>query len=222
MALLGSFGHLLLLFLPPFLLAAYPSPVCNVWSKTPSQLDICQDPSFDAAVSVSESQMLLFKGRHMWLLDILNYQVSLPQANCLLDSCLAPTSPSPSPQMDPPQSPPLYFVWNEHSNAHGHSQHLDRICVQGVSTRDRSVVHPFSPFIASSLPTLIFAECQFSRLSPFCFHSLPRLERFVNFPSTYGRPQTTYFKAVVSPLFGHLTAGMAMPTVPTVAPVPPM
>lgn len=193
MALLGSFGHLLLLlFLPPFLLAANHSFVCNVWSKTPSQLDICQDPSFDAAVSVSESQVLLFKGSHMWLLDILNYQVSAPQANCL-DSCFAPNSSSP--QMDPSQSPPSYYVWNEHSNAHRHSQHLNRICVQGVSTRDRSVVHPFSTFIASSLPTLIFAECQFS----ICFLF------FLSLSLSLGWPDLSIFRQLAADRKRHIS-----------------
>ena len=37
---------------------------------------LCQDPTFDAAVSVFEAHILLFKHDTIWLLDMLTYQLS--------------------------------------------------------------------------------------------------------------------------------------------------
>lgn len=118
-----------------------PQPVCDPWSEDHSSKpppDICTNPSFDAAVSVSDSQMLLFKGAHMWLLDSLNYQVSRPLTNCLLHTCFATAnranlrSATPADYSEEEQQPQPYYVWNQHERLRFYP---NRICMQGVRMR---------------------------------------------------------------------------------------
>lgn len=112
-----------------------PQPVCDPWSEDHTSMpppDICTNPNFDGAVSVSESQMLLFKGAHMWLLDLLNYQISRPLTNCFLQTCFRASSnlsSATTAEYSQAQHQP-YYVWNQHERLRFYR---NRICMQGVS-----------------------------------------------------------------------------------------
>lgn len=89
-------------------------------STTP--LDICQDPSFDAAVSISESHVLLFKGDSLWVLDLREYQVSIAYpSKAILDACWSNTNDFYS---DP------YYLWTRHSED---KYSKNQICMERVS-----------------------------------------------------------------------------------------
>lgn len=68
---------------------------------------VCQDPSFDSAVAISQSQVLLFKNTSVWVVDLLNYQVNLVYSNVSkTESCLRYFS----------SSKESLFTWNQHDN----------------------------------------------------------------------------------------------------------
>ena len=119
------FWHLGAIILVMAIPLAFATPVFDSPSSLDfSHLDICQDPSFDAAVAVSDSQMLLFKGSETWLLDLLNYQVSRPSSNHNIIKACRGTEYTIDHLIDP------YYIWNQHSDF---KQLKGRICVESVS-----------------------------------------------------------------------------------------
>ncbi len=68
---------------------------------------LCEDPTFDAAVAISHSQVLLFKNTSLWVVDLLNYQADLVFSNVnKIDSCLKAVILNKGPLL----------AWNQHDN----------------------------------------------------------------------------------------------------------
>lgn len=80
---------------------------------------LCDDPTFDAAVAISQTQVLLFKNTSLWVVDLLNYQVDLMYPNAdQMDNCLKSVILSKGPLL----------AWNQHDNF---ANLKSKICLSG-------------------------------------------------------------------------------------------
>ena len=99
------------------LLASGSLPIGN--SRKPAIVHLCDDTKIDSAVSISSSQIVLFRNTSIWVLDLLNYQVNLAYSDFqMIDNCLDSTD----------HSGPLY-AWNQHS---------DYLCVRNKICLERN------------------------------------------------------------------------------------
>jgi len=143
-------AHAQLVFLSLFLSSCVP--FFDALPLSNGSIDLCTDPSFDAAVSLSGAHILLFKGPSMWVLDLNNYSIDAARPNSyLIDACLN-SAPSKELAADP------YYLWNRHGDF---AYYKNQICIYRVS------LNVTFPFISLHLQTLTFPHCRERQFANF-------------------------------------------------------